>query len=76
MRPPADFVNMLKGYDVSKMQPKIIKALKTPELLGNPIFDVNIMAKKSKAAAGLCHWVINVVICGEYYINNGAGAVA
>ena len=38
MRPPEAFLKMLKGYDVSKMDPKIIKALKTPELLGNPVF--------------------------------------
>ena len=38
MRPPEAFLRMLKGYDVSKMDPKTIKALKTPELLGNPVF--------------------------------------
>ena len=69
MRPPEAFLRMLKGYDVSKMDPKTIKALKTPEFLGNPVFCHEVMCKKSKAAAGLLIWVINVVICGEHYIN-------
>ena len=58
------------------MDPKLIKALKTPELLGNPIFCWDHMCKKSKAAAGLAMWVINVVVCGELYIKQRSGFVS
>ena len=69
MRPPEAFLKMLRGYDASRMDPKVIKALKTPELLGNPVFCKEEMCKKSKAAAGFLVWVINVVIYGEWAIS-------
>ena len=61
---------MLKNYNVSKMDPKLIKALKTPELLGNPIFTYDFMMQRSSAAAYLAKWVINVIRYNVIRFNN------
>ena len=46
---------------MDNIKPEHKAALKTPELLLNPIFTKVSMMTKSFAAANLANWVINVI---------------
>ena len=61
MKPPVNFIESLKTYDKDGVTDVMKNALKTSELLLNPIFTFEIMKNKSSAAANLANWVINVV---------------
>lgn len=64
MKNPKAFTEALSGFktvvdagDVPKPNVEYVKA----NYLSNAVFDPQIMATKSNAAAGLCSWVINIV---------------
>ena len=61
MKPPAKFFESLKIFNMERITPQQKAALKTPDLLLNPIFTWEYMMKKSSAAANLANWVINVI---------------
>lgn len=53
------FLQTLKSFDKENIQPAIITALQP--YLSNPNFNGQYIASKSKAAANLCDWVVNIV---------------
>ena len=67
MNPPAAFLESLKAYDKTAITARMKKALKTDELLNNPEFTFEGMARKSLAAANIANWVINVVKYHDIY---------
>ena len=68
MKPPANFIASLKEYDKDGITDAQKAKLKSPELLGNPVFTYDVMLKKSSAAANLANWVINVVKYHDIYV--------
>jgi len=66
MKNPKDFVEFLDKFkaaiDEQKTSPHGFKAIR--ETLQDPEFNVESIITKSKAAAGLCDWVINII---DYY---------
>lgn len=68
MKPPQNFIDALKSYDKEGITEKMKADLKTPELLNNPLFTVDVMTKKSSAAANLCGWVIAVVEFNDIFV--------
>ena len=68
MKPPQNFIDALKSYDKEGITEAMKATLKTPELLNNPLFTVEIMTKKSSAAANLCGWVIAVVEFNDIFV--------
>ena len=68
MKPPANFIESLKTFDKDGIKPEQKAALKTPDLLGNPIFTYEIMMKKSSAAANLANWVINIIRYNDIFV--------
>ena len=61
MKPPEKFIKSLMTFDMEGIRPKRKAALKTPDLLLNPIFTFDYMMEKSSAAAHLANWVINII---------------
>ena len=67
MNPPAAFLESLKAYDKTAITARMKKALKTVELLNNPVFTYDNICRKSAAAANIANWVINVVKYHDIY---------
>lgn len=61
------FLDSLINYDKEHIHPDIIKAIHP--YLDDPEFDPEFVASKSSAAAGLCSWVINIILFYEVYCN-------
>jgi dynein heavy chain, axonemal len=64
MKDPQAFMTALLGFKEIVNQneiPHANVAVVKKDYLSNPEFDPTIIEKKSKAAAGLCSWVINIV---------------
>lgn len=64
MKDPQAFINTLLSFKEvvnNNEVPAANMAKVKSEYLSNPEFDPTIIANKSKAAAGLCSWVINIV---------------
>lgn len=59
------FLNDLINYDKENIPEACLKAVQP--YLNDPEFDVDIVMKKSSAAAGLCSWVINIVAFYRVY---------
>lgn len=64
MKDPNAFLQALMGFkntvNEGLVPPANVKTVKA-EYLSNPDFDPAVVEVKSKAAAGLCTWVINIV---------------
>ena len=58
---PSRFIDSLKTFNKDGITPEQKAALKTPDLLLNPIFTFDFMIKRSSAAANLANWVINII---------------
>ena len=61
------FLDSLINYDKEHVHPDIIRAIHP--YLDNPEFDPEFISSKSSAAAGLCSWVINIILFYEVYCN-------
>ena len=61
------FLDSLINYDKEHIHPDIIRAIHP--YLDNPEFDPEFISSKSSAAAGLCSWVINIILFYEVYCN-------
>lgn len=61
------FLDSLINYDKEHIHADIIKAIHP--YLDNPEFDPEFISSKSSAAAGLCSWVINIILFYEVYCN-------
>ena len=68
MTPPQAFLDSLKVFDKDGITQQQKDALKTKDILNNPIFTFDIMTKKSQAAANLANWVINVVKYNDIFV--------
>jgi len=64
MKDPQAFMGALLGFkevvNSNQLLPANVAVVKK-DYLSNPEFDPTIILNKSKAAAGLCSWVINIV---------------
>ena len=58
---PSRFINSLRTFDIDNIKPEQKAALKTPDLLLNPIFTFEYMMRRSSAAANLANWVICII---------------
>ena len=54
------FLDQLINYDKENIPDSCLKAV--DPYLNNPEFDADFIRGKSAAAAGLCAWVINIVM--------------
>jgi hypothetical protein len=60
------FLNDLKTYDGDNIPRNILD--RVIPLLQNPSFNADQMRKKSKAAANLCNWVVNIIAYHQMYV--------
>ena len=60
-----DFLNQLINYDKEHIHEQNLK--ETKKFLAMDDFKTEILIAKSGAAAGLCSWVINIVIFYEVF---------
>ncbi|XP_063241593.1 dynein beta chain, ciliary-like [Bacillus rossius redtenbacheri] len=56
------FLQSLRDYDKNNIHPNVYKAVQ--EYIKDPLFNPDAVSKASKAAAGLCAWVRNII---SYY---------
>ncbi|XP_011494831.1 PREDICTED: dynein beta chain, ciliary-like [Ceratosolen solmsi marchali] len=54
------FLSNLRNYDKGNIHPEVIKAIKP--YIEDKEFDPEFIRSKSNAAAGLCSWVINIMV--------------
>ncbi|XP_034948410.1 dynein beta chain, ciliary-like [Chelonus insularis] len=59
------FLSALRNYDKENIHPDVVKAIQP--YINDKGFDPDIIYSKSKAAAGLCSWVKNIMVF--HYIN-------
>ncbi|XP_008208864.1 dynein beta chain, ciliary-like [Nasonia vitripennis] len=59
------FLSSLKNYDKENIHPEVVKAIQP--YINDKEFDPEFIQSKSQAAAGLCSWVINIMVF--HYIN-------
>ena len=64
LKPPAGFIDSLRNFNKDGITAAQKAALKTPEILNHKDFSIEVMTRKSMAAANLAGWVINIV---EYH---------
>ena len=55
-----DFLDSLMNFDKDNMKPKIVAEIQK-EFIENPDFNPDVIAKASKAAEGMCRWVVAMV---------------
>lgn len=56
----SNFISNLMNYDKDNMNPKIVQEIKK-EFMENPDFNPEVIAKASKAAEGMCRWVMAMI---------------
>jgi len=66
MKNPKDFVSKLKAIDIDNIPRDNVAAVKSNALFKKGM-DPKTIGKKSKAAGGLCTWVVNIVAYDDVY---------